>query len=64
MYKTDKEGDSQTLSYDEIFKYILKASLKYNRDIIFFYLNINNLFFKNSWKPEIFKDISEDPLPT
>ena len=34
MYTIYKEGDRQTLSNDENFKYILRDSSKENRDII------------------------------
>ena len=60
MHKSDKEGDSHTLSNYEKSKSILKAAVKYNRDRIFIYLNINNLNFKPSLKPEIFEDCSEN----
>ena len=58
MYTTYKEGYSQTLRNDEKSKYILKSSIKYNIYRIYIYLNINNLYFKPSFKPEIFEDIS------
>ena len=66
MYTTDKEGDSQTLRNDGNFKSILKLkdAFKDNIDRIHIYLNINNLNFKPSFKPERFEDISEDPFPT
>ena len=62
-YTTYKEGDSQTLSNYEIFKSIVKDAVKYNRNKIHIYLNINNLHFKPSLKPKKFEDISEDPFP-
>ena len=64
MYTIYKEGDSQTLRNDENFKYIHRDSFKYNRYIICIYLNIPNLHFKPSLKPEIFEDISEYSFPT
>ena len=47
---TDKEGDIQTLRNEDILKYVLKDEVKYNRDIIHIYLNINNLNFKPLFK--------------
>ena len=64
VYTTDKECDSQNLRNDKNFKYILNDAVKYNRDRIIIYFNINNIHFKPSFKPEGFEDISEDPLPT
>ena len=64
MYTTDKKGDSQTLSNYENFISIFNYEVKYNRDRIRIYLNINNIHFKPSFKPGIFEDISEDPFST
>ena len=58
VYKMDKEGDSQTLRNEVIFKSTPKAAVKDNRYRIFVYLNINNLHFKHPLKPEIIEDIS------
>ena len=53
-YTMEKDSDSQTLKNDENFKSMLKDSVKYNIYRINIYLNINNLHFKTSFKPEIF----------
>ena len=57
MYTTEKKVDSHKLSNDENFKYILNDAVKYNRDIIRIYPNINNIHFKPPLKHEIFVDI-------
>ena len=54
MYSTYKEGDIHTLRNDENLKSALNNAVKGNRDITCIYLNINNLHFKTSFKPEIF----------
>ena len=64
MYKTGREGDSDTLKNYRNFKSIFKDAFKYNIDRIHIYFNINTLHFKPSLKPERFEDISEDPSPT
>ena len=55
MYTSYNKGNSQTLRNDEKFKFILKDAVKDNRDIICICLNINNIHFKPSLKPEIFE---------
>ena len=57
MYTTYKEGDSWTLRNNENFKSIIKDAAKDNIYRIHIYLNINNINFKPSFKPEIFKNI-------
>ena len=57
VYTTDKECDSQNLRNDKNFKCILNDAVKYNRDIIRIYPNINNIHFKPPLKHEIFVDI-------
>ena len=57
MYTTENKGDIQELSNDEKFKSILNDAVKYNRDIIRIYPNINNLQFKPPLKHEIFAEI-------
>ena len=63
MDTTEKEGDSQTLRNDDTLKSTLNNAVKDYRDRFSIYLNINNLHFKISFKPGIFEDISEEPLP-
>ena len=64
MDTTEKEDDIQTLMNDDSLKSTLNNAVKDYRDRFSIYLNINNLHFKTSFKPGIFEDISEEPLPT
>ena len=64
MYTMEKEGDSKTINNDKNLKSIIKDSVKDNRDRLRIYLNIINMHFKPSFRPEIFEDISEEPFPT
>ena len=63
MYTTENKYDSQTLRNYENFIPILNDAVKDNVYRIHIYININNLHFKPSFKPERFENISEEPLP-
>ena len=61
MYTTDNQCNSQTLRNDDNFKSTPKDAVKDNRYRIHIYLNINNMHFKTSFKPEICEGIYEEP---